>query len=106
LPAGAGPGGILETLGCIVHGDKSDLANSNVADVAFSIINMLGQPSPSRHTPLTIPGQEIWQEGRCGRRVRVGRHRFPGVLSAQTHECHRMVALTVVIAICYAPTIL
>src|SRR5664280_1450562 len=37
LPAGApAPGGILETLGCIVHGDKSNLANSNVADVAYS----------------------------------------------------------------------
>ena len=43
LPAGApAPGGILETLGYIVHGDRSDLANSNVADVAYSIINMLG----------------------------------------------------------------
>ena len=35
-------GGILETLGCIVHGDRSNLTNSNVADVFNSIINMLG----------------------------------------------------------------
>src|SRR5215475_5480518 len=35
-------GGLLETLGYIVHGDKSDLANSNVADVFNSIINMVG----------------------------------------------------------------
>ena len=35
-------GGILETLGYIVHGDRADLANSNVADVFNSIINMLG----------------------------------------------------------------
>jgi GPH family glycoside/pentoside/hexuronide:cation symporter len=35
-------GGIMETLGYIVHGDRSDLANSNVLDVGFSIINMLG----------------------------------------------------------------
>jgi glycoside/pentoside/hexuronide:cation symporter, GPH family len=35
-------GGILETLGYIVHGDRSNLANSNVADVFNSIINMLG----------------------------------------------------------------
>jgi len=41
-PPGAAPaGGILETLGYIVHGDLSDLANSNVADVFNSIINML-----------------------------------------------------------------
>jgi Na+/melibiose symporter-like transporter len=34
--------GILETLGYIVHGDRADVATSNVADVANSIINMLG----------------------------------------------------------------
>jgi Na+/melibiose symporter-like transporter len=42
-PAGiATSGGIMETLGLIVHGDISNLANSNVADVFNSIINMLG----------------------------------------------------------------
>lgn len=35
-------GGLLEKLGYIVHGDKSDLGNSNVADVFNSIINMVG----------------------------------------------------------------
>src|ERR1035437_10121122 len=42
VPAGAKASGILETLGYTVHGDRADLANSNVADVANSIINMLG----------------------------------------------------------------
>jgi len=43
LTASAGaPGGILETLGYLVHGDRSDLATSNVADVFNSIINMIG----------------------------------------------------------------
>ena len=37
-----GSTGILETLGYIVHGTRSDLANSNVADVFNSIINMVG----------------------------------------------------------------
>lgn len=42
-PAGAPlKGGLLETLGYIVHCDKSDVANSNVADVFNSIINMVG----------------------------------------------------------------
>jgi Na+/melibiose symporter-like transporter len=42
-PAGApASGGILETLGYLVHGDRADLANSNVADVFNSLINMLG----------------------------------------------------------------
>ena len=40
--AGAPSGGILDTLGYIVKGDRSDLANSNVADVFNSLINMLG----------------------------------------------------------------
>jgi len=42
VPADAKASGVLETLGYIVHGDRADLANSNVADVANSIINMLG----------------------------------------------------------------
>ncbi len=42
-PVGAPPShGIVETLGYIVHGDPANLANSNVADVFNSIINMLG----------------------------------------------------------------
>jgi Na+/melibiose symporter-like transporter len=42
VPAGAKASGVLETLGYIVHGDRSNLGDSNVADVANSIINMLG----------------------------------------------------------------
>ena len=41
-PGAPSSGGILETLGYIVHGDPSNLANSNVADVFNSMINMLG----------------------------------------------------------------
>jgi glycoside/pentoside/hexuronide:cation symporter, GPH family len=42
-PPNTPPGrGILETLGYIVHGNPSNLANTNVADVFNSIINMLG----------------------------------------------------------------
>ena len=36
------PGGLLEWLGYIVHGDKSNLAATNVADVFNSIVNMIG----------------------------------------------------------------
>jgi Na+/melibiose symporter-like transporter len=42
VPAGAKTSGLMETLGYIVHGDRTDLVNSNVADVANSIINMIG----------------------------------------------------------------
>jgi Na+/melibiose symporter-like transporter len=41
-PGAPAPGGLLEWLGYIVHGTRDDLASSNVADVANSIINMLG----------------------------------------------------------------
>jgi glycoside/pentoside/hexuronide:cation symporter, GPH family len=42
-PAGAPTsGGLLETLGYIVHGDRADPGKSNIADVANSLINMLG----------------------------------------------------------------
>lgn len=36
------PGGLLETLGYVVHADRANLAGSNVADVGNSIFNMLG----------------------------------------------------------------
>ena len=36
------PGGVLEWLGCIVHGTRDNLATSNVADVFNSIVNMAG----------------------------------------------------------------
>ena len=35
------PGGVLEFLGYVVHADPANLANSNVADVANSVINIL-----------------------------------------------------------------
>jgi glycoside/pentoside/hexuronide:cation symporter, GPH family len=35
------PGGLLEFLGYIVHADRADLVNSNVTDVANSVLNIL-----------------------------------------------------------------
>ncbi len=34
-------GGLLDTLGYIVHGDRANLAHSNVAGVFYSIVNMI-----------------------------------------------------------------
>jgi glycoside/pentoside/hexuronide:cation symporter, GPH family len=43
LAAGAvKPGGMFEVLGYVVHGTRDNLANSNVADVFNSIMNMVG----------------------------------------------------------------
>jgi Na+/melibiose symporter-like transporter len=41
-PGAATPSGVLEWLGYIVHADRANLTNSNVADVANSLINMIG----------------------------------------------------------------
>lgn len=41
-PGTPAPGGLLEWLGYIVHADRGNLTGSNVADVANSIINMIG----------------------------------------------------------------
>ena len=41
-PGAPAPGGLLEWLGYIVHGDRTNLASTNVADVFNSLINMLG----------------------------------------------------------------
>jgi len=35
------PGGLLETLGYIVHGSRDNLANSNVAAVFYSVVNIV-----------------------------------------------------------------
>lgn len=44
LAAGApAPGGVLEFLGYIVHGDRANLAESNVSDVGYSIMQMIGK---------------------------------------------------------------
>ena len=107
LAAGApAPGGILETLGCIVHGDRSDLAHSNVADVAYSIINMLG--TAITMTVILLSPALARRFGKKAVAVvgfglaAVGSLAF--YLLSPTNVIG-MVLLTVVIAISYAPTI-
>jgi glycoside/pentoside/hexuronide:cation symporter, GPH family len=104
--AGAPSTGLLETLGYIVHGDKADLSNSNVADVFNSIINMIGtgitmivillSPALSRRfgkKAVSVCGFAL---------AAVGTLAFYLLTPTQVGG---MVALTIFIAICYAPTI-
>ncbi|HTQ50070.1 MAG TPA: glycoside-pentoside-hexuronide (GPH):cation symporter [Candidatus Acidoferrales bacterium] len=42
-PGAPAPGGILEFLGYIVHGDRANLAGSNVSDVGYSIMQVIGK---------------------------------------------------------------
>ncbi|HUB27793.1 MAG TPA: MFS transporter [Tepidisphaeraceae bacterium] len=55
-PAGAAAsGGVLEWLGYIVHGDPANLATSNVADVFYSITNILGTATTMAVIILSAP---------------------------------------------------
>ena len=105
-PGAAAPGGILDWLGYVVHGDKSNLANSNVADVANSIINMIGtgvtiiviilSPALSRRfgkKAVAVVGFALAALGSLSFYL-LGPTNVTG-----------MVTLTVLIAVAYAPTI-
>jgi len=99
--AASGSGGLLETLGYIVHGDKS-----NVADVFNSIINMVGTATTILVIILSPPLSR-----RFGKKAiavvgfglaSLGTFAFyllgPGDVTG-------MLVLTILIAVCYAPTI-
>ena len=99
-------GGPLETLGYLVHGDKTSLAGSNVADVFNSIINMVGTATTIIVIILSPPLSR-----RFGKKA-IAVTGF-GLASLGTFAFYLlspaniagMLALTILIAICYAPTI-
>ncbi|MGO8929284.1 MAG: MFS transporter [Limisphaerales bacterium] len=99
--AAGASGGLLETLGYIVHGDQS-----NVADVFNSIINMVGTATTILVIVLSPPLSR-----RFGKKA-VAVVGF-GLASLSTFAFYLlapanvigMLALTILIAVCYAPTI-
>ena len=105
-PGAPRPGGILEWLGYVVHGDRSNLANSNVADVFNSIINMIGTGvtiivlllSPVLSVKFGKKAVAV-----CGFAL-AALSTFAFYLLGPANV-NGMVALTILIAICYAPTI-
>jgi glycoside/pentoside/hexuronide:cation symporter, GPH family len=105
LPAGAN-GGLLETLGYIVHVDKSILASSNVADVFNSIINMVGTATTIIVIILSPPLSRRYGKKAVGvagfALASLGTFAFYLLSPANVVG---MLALTILIAICYAPTI-
>jgi Na+/melibiose symporter-like transporter len=104
--ADAPKSGIMETLGLIVHGDTSNLASSNVADVFNSIINMLGTGltiivillSPSLAKKF---GKKVVAAGGFALAT-IGSLSF--YLLSPTN-CWGMLAITAFVSIVYAPTI-
>jgi Na+/melibiose symporter-like transporter len=99
--AAGASGGLLETLGYIVHGDQS-----NVADVFNSIINMVGTATTILVIVLSPPLSR-----RFGKKA-IAVVGF-GLASLSTFAFYLlapanvigMLALTILIAVCYAPTI-
>jgi GPH family glycoside/pentoside/hexuronide:cation symporter len=93
-------------LGYIVHGNRSDLANSNVADVGYSIINMLGTGTTIVVILLSPPLAKIFGKKAVATTgfalACIGTLAFYFVPPANING---MVALTLFVAICYAPTI-
>jgi Na+/melibiose symporter-like transporter len=105
-PGQAASGGVLETLGWIVHGERSSLANSNVADVANSIINGLG----TAITMIVILLSPSLARRFGKKAVSIVGFALTAIASLSFYllsptNVAGMVALSVVIAICYAPTI-
>jgi Na+/melibiose symporter-like transporter len=100
------PGGVLEWLGYVVHGDKSDCANSNVADVFNSLINIIGTGT-TIIVILLSPSLAI----KFGKKaVAVAGFALAGAGSLAFYllkpaDTTGMIALTILVAICYAPTI-
>jgi Na+/melibiose symporter-like transporter len=100
------PGGILEWLGYVVHADRSNLENSNVADVANSIINMLGTGvtivvillSPALSQKFGKKAIAVVGFGLAT----IGTLAFYALSPTNVGG---MIALTVFVAIVYAPTI-
>lgn len=97
---------VLETLGWIVHGDRANLAASNVADVANSLINMLGTGITIIVILLSPPLAK-----RFGKKaVSVVGFGLAAIFSLSFYllspaNILGMVVITVIIAVCYAPTI-
>lgn len=105
-PGAPAPGGLLEWLGYIVHGTRSELANSNVADVFNSIVNMIGTATTIIVILLSPPlsrkfGKKAIAVVGFGLAA-LGTFAF--YLLGPT-QVAGMVVLTVLIAIVYAPTI-
>ncbi|HYG21341.1 MAG TPA: MFS transporter [Verrucomicrobiae bacterium] len=106
LVEGAKSSGILGWLGYIVHGDRANLGNSNVADVFNSIVNMIGTATTITVILLSPPLSR-----RFGKKAiavagfaLASLGTFAFYLLSPTNVTG-MVLLTILIAIFYAPTI-
>ena len=99
-------GGALEALGYIVHGDGSDLANSNVAEVFNSIANIIGTAVPA----LVLLVSPLLSRRFGNKAVAVAGFGLAAISTLSFSllsptDVGGMLALTTLSTICYAPTI-
>lgn len=100
------PGGILDFLGWIVHAERSDLAGSNVADVAYSVIGVV-----EKVVLIVMIVLSPLLVARFGKKaVAVVGFALMTVVSAlwylpEPNQVGLMVGITVLGAIAYGPTI-
>lgn len=105
-PGAPAPGGLLEWLGYIVHADRANLATSNVADVANSLINMIGTATI---IIVILLSPKLAQ--RFGKKtIAVAGFALTTVMSAALYfvaptNIGGMIAVQVLWSIAYAPTI-
>jgi Na+/melibiose symporter-like transporter len=98
--------GLLETLGYIVHADRSNLADSNVADVFNSIFNMVVTA-----TTIVVILMSPGLARRFGKKaVAVVGFGLTALASAAFYlleptNVNGMIVLSVIFSACYAPTI-
>jgi Na+/melibiose symporter-like transporter len=105
-PAGAQASGIFETLGYMVHGDRADLGGSNVADVANSLINMLGTGITIIVILLSPPlARKFGKKAAATMGFGLASLGSLAFYFLSPTNVWGMVVLTVLIAVFYAPTI-
>jgi len=97
---------LLDTLGLLVHGDATNLANSNVADVFNSFVNMLGTGLTIIVILLSPSLAKIFGK----KAVAAGGFALATVGSLSFYllsptNCWGMLAITAFVSIVYAPTI-
>jgi GPH family glycoside/pentoside/hexuronide:cation symporter len=104
--APAGQGGILEWLGYVVHGTRTNLASSNVADVFNSIMNMAGFA-----TTVVVIMLSAGFSKRFGKKAVIGTGFALAAVNAFAYyllspsNTLGMLALAIIGSITYAPTI-
>ena len=105
-PDAPAPGGLLEWLGYIVHGDRANLASSNVSDVGYSMMQMIGKVV----TIIVIIGSPFLSKMFGKKAVAVGGFALTALGYAAFYvlrptDITGMAILTVITSFLYAPTI-